>query len=106
MLVMVTVALPLGSETPTIPTASILWSGGQSCAGLALARLQFGGSLIFFTLMTTWSVLLPPKPSVTVSSNSSVAPPALTNGAVKLGEAVLAPVRATVGAPLLTCTHE
>src|SRR5262249_51812265 len=102
MLVMVTVALTLGSETPTTSTASILWLGGQSWAGLALARLQSGGSLMFCTLMTTRSLPLLPELSVAVSSNSSVAPPGLTNGAVKLGIRVLPPDRVTLGPPIWT----
>ena len=46
------------------------------------------------TLTTTVSVSVAPSSSVTVSRNSRVAGPA---GAVKLGVAVLAPVRLTFG---------
>src|SRR5438132_3814788 len=87
-----------GSVTPMMVTGTMMWFGGHRLTTLGCARVQTGGSLVSSTWIFTVSATLFTCPSDTTSRNVSVVPPATTDGAMKVGLAVVPPVSA-IGGP-------
>src|SRR5688572_18990417 len=83
--------LSVPSSVTCVPSLRV-WSG---------PALAIGPWLTFSTVTCTVSAD-DSAPSLTVSSNVSVAPDGATNGAVKLGCAVFAPLRLTAGPSVCT----
>ncbi|MBV6514877.1 MAG: hypothetical protein HPKKFMNG_00509 [Planctomycetes bacterium] len=95
-------ASPSGSLL-RVPLRLAVLPSGTFWSVPALAWGGLLGAVVYSTVTTTSSLLVPPRPSLAVTLNVNWVL-TVTEGAVNVGVAVAAPLSAIVGAPA-TCVH-